>query len=93
MKISPVKGVYDKTIDRESAYELLEKKAINAAETAGKPEKNKAKKKPATKRKPARRKTSTFSKIDKGTRVINRIIRMPGVKTAARSIMGILMRR
>ncbi len=27
MKDGPVKGVYDKTIDRESAYEILEAKA------------------------------------------------------------------
>ena len=93
---SPVKGVYDETIDRESAYEILEAKAVKAAEQAKKSEASKArtaKKKPASRRKSSRRKTSTFSKIDKGTRVINRIIRMPGVRTAARSIMGILMRR
>jgi DNA helicase HerA-like ATPase len=34
MGLSPVAGQYDQTIDRESAYELLQKKAVEAAKAA-----------------------------------------------------------
>jgi DNA helicase HerA-like ATPase len=34
MGLSPVAGQYDQAVDRESAYELLQKKAVEAAKTA-----------------------------------------------------------
>ena len=57
MADSPVIGVYDETIDRESAYEILEKKTEAMAKEAEKAEAKAAKEKAATKKKkpPSRR--------------------------------------
>ncbi len=51
MADSPVIGVYDETIDRESAYEILEKKTEAMAKEAEKAEAKAAKEKAATKKK------------------------------------------
>ncbi len=51
MANSPVIGIYDETIDRESAYEILEKKTEAMAKEAEKAEAKAAKEKAATKKK------------------------------------------
>lgn len=53
---SPLSGRYDEVVDRESAYEILKKRAEEAAEEAAKAEEEAAKKK--TKKKPGRRRQS-----------------------------------
>ncbi len=77
MKNSPVAAQYDTPIDRESAYEILERRegeAAKAAEKAAK-EEEKAKKqaeKKKSRRKSSRRMTSTERAINQATRTATR---------------------
>ena len=77
MKESPVAAQYDEPIDRESAYEILEKKeaaAAKAAEKAAK-EEEKAKKEAAKKksrRRSSRRMTTTERAVNQATRTATR---------------------
>ena len=58
MKDSPVASKYDETIDRESAYEILEKKEAKAAEAAEKAAREEEKAKREAEKKKARKRTS-----------------------------------
>ena len=58
-KVSPVSGKYDKTIDRESAYEILSKREEIAAKEAGKLAKLEAREKEAAAKAKAKGKTTT----------------------------------
>ena len=93
MKDSPVTGKYDDAIDRESAYEILEKREEEAAEAAEKlaqeeaeaeareaAEKAKARKKKSSSRRSSRRMTST----ERATST--------AVRTAAREITRYVLR-
>ncbi len=100
---SPVKGVYDQTIDRESAYEVLEAKTaekLKEVEEATK-EATKPKKKPATKKKKStstrrsssRRKKSTGDHILHEVKLIGRqLVRSEG-RRILRGILGSMTRR
>ncbi len=94
MSGSPVKGVYDKTVDRESAYEILEKKAVKAAEAAKKePEKKTATSK---KKAPARRKTTRRKKqsvIMREVKREGRLIMRRAMRNVVRGLLGGMMRR
>lgn len=93
---SPVKGVYDETLDRVSAYEMLAGKTEKAAKTETSKEKAKTK----TKKKPSsgRKRQSVFeSAMKSGARsVASQIGRQLGGTTGsaiARGIMGAILRR
>ena len=58
-KVSPVSGKYDKTIDRESAYEILSKREEIAAKEAEKLAKLEAREKEAAAKAKAKGKTTT----------------------------------
>ena len=84
MKNSPVAGLYDEAIDRESAYEILLKREEEAAEAAEKlaAEEEKAKKelekkkarskKTTTRRRRSTRMTTTERAVNTATRTIAR---------------------
>ncbi|NQY96682.1 MAG: DUF853 family protein [Henriciella sp.] len=87
MKNSPVAGLYDEAIDRESAYEILlkrEEEAAKAAEKLAKEEmeaqrelekkKARTKKKTTTRRRSSRRMTTTERAVNTATRTITRRI-------------------
>ena len=93
MEDSPVAGKYDEAIDRESAYEILEKREATAAEAAAKLEKEEAeekereaaqktrdRKKKTTNRRSSRRMTST----EKATSTV--------MRTAARELTRYVLR-
>ncbi len=96
MEESPVKGVYDKMVDRKSAYEILNGKraaAKEAAEKAAKAEeKAKAKKKTTTKRSSSsRRKSSVQKGMEAGARTVAyEIGKKFGGVTGGRLLRGIL---
>jgi len=89
MKNSPVAARYDEAIDRESAYEILEKKEAKAAEAAEKmaKEEEKAKKEAAKKksrRSSSRRMTPSERAIGQATRTATRKV----VDYVLRGILG-----
>lgn len=102
MEDSPVKGVYDKMVDRKSAYEILNGKrmaAKKAAEKAAAAEekakareaKEKAKKKTTTKRSTSRRKSSVQKGVEAGARTVAyEIGKKFGGVTGGRLLRGIL---
>ena len=89
MKDSPVAAQYDTPIDRESAYEILEKREADAAKAAEKiaREEEKAKKeaeKKKTRRSSSRRMSSTERAINQATRTATRKV----VDYVLRGILG-----
>lgn len=98
---SPVKGIYDKSIDRESAYEKLEKKAEARAKEeaaeAKRAEREKIKKaKSKTKKSSTRRRSSGRKKesaIVKEIKREGRLIARRAMRNAVRGILGSMMRR
>ncbi len=96
MDDSPVKGVYDETIDRESAYEILEAKHAAAEKEQAKLEKAQAKKKASPRKKSTRTKSSggglgkaTKREIARATRQVGRTVG----RELVRGILGAIMRR
>ena len=93
MKDSPVAGKYDEAVDRESAYEILEKREGDAAEAAAKAEKEEAaaeKKAAAAKAKAKKKKTSTRRK---STRMYStEKATSTAMRTAAREITKYVLR-
>jgi len=92
---SPVLGKYDETIDRESAYEILEKKTTEIRkETAEEAAKEKATKKKTKSRKSSgRRKKSAGDHVMYEIKLVGRqLIRSEG-RRLLRGILGGLMRR
>jgi len=94
---SPVKGVYDKTIDRKSAYEILERRTEleekAAAKEAAREAKDKAR---ARKKTPARRKSKRRKKQSVFTREIKRegrLMMRRAFRSAVRGLLGSMMRR
>lgn len=98
---SPVKGLYDKSIDRESAYEILEKKAEARAKEevaeAKRTEREKIKKaKEKTKKSSTRQRSSGRKKesaIVKEIKREGRLIARRAMRNAVRGILGSMMRR
>ena len=97
MKDSPVAGKYDEAVDRESAYEILEKREGDAAEAAAKAEKEEAaaeKKAAAAKAKAKKKKTSTrrkstrMSSTEKATSTAMRTAAREITKYVLRGILG-----
>jgi len=93
MKDSPVAGKYDEVIDRESAYEILEKREESAAEAAARLEqeeaeeeaREKAEKAKARKKKTStRRRSSRMTTTEKATST--------AMRTAAREVTKYLLR-
>ena len=96
---SPIGGVYDEMIDRESAYEELEEKTIKMKEEAEKAEakaakeKAKAKKKPTSRRSSGRRKKTATDHIMHEVKLVGRqMVRSQGRKIL-RGILGGMMRK
>ena len=92
MKESPVVGKYDEPIDRESAYEILEKREDEAAEVAAKAEKAEAdaEKKAAAEKAKSRKKSSSGRK---STRMTNtERATSSAVRYAAREVTRIVLR-
>ncbi len=85
MKNSPVKDVYDKTIDRESAYEILEEK-IQAAQKAAEKQTSKS-----SRRKKSGRKQDSM--IMKGVKREGRYMARRVVYSILRGVVGGMMRR
>lgn len=99
--VSPVTGLYDQTVDRESAYEVLAKKraAMEKAEAKAQAEAEKAKEKAAARNKSTRRsssgrrsKTATDHILYEVKLVGRQIIRSEG-RRIIRGILGGFMRR
>ncbi|WP_409432427.1 helicase HerA-like domain-containing protein [Litorimonas sp. RW-G-Af-16] len=94
---SPVKGIYDKPVDRESAYEILEAKTEADAKAAAKAEAaaEKAKKKSKAKAKtPAKRKTrKKQNQIMKEVKYEAKLMFRRGLRSAIRGILGSITRR
>ena len=84
MKASPVAARYDEAIDRESAYEILEKKEANAAEAAERAAKEDEKAKKEAKKKTSRRSSTRMTTTE---RAINQATR-----TATRKVMDYVLR-
>lgn len=108
MSNSPVKGLYDKPINRESAYEQLEKKAekrakedaAQAKREAKREAKEKAKKAAEKKKSSSSRSRSRSSTRRKKESLIMREIKREGrlmarraMRNAVRGILGSMMRR
>ena len=94
---SPVGGIYDEMIDRESAYEELEEKTAKLKEEAEKAEakaaKEKTKKKTTTRKSTGRRKKSATDHILHEVKLVGRqMVRSQGRKII-RGILGSMMRR
>ncbi|MEP3889592.1 MAG: helicase HerA-like domain-containing protein [Hellea sp.] len=96
---SPIGGVYDEMVDRESAYEELEEKTIKMKEEAEKAEakaaeeKAKAKKKPAARKSSGRRKKTATDHIMHEVKLVGRqMVRSQGRKIL-RGILGGMMRK
>ena len=92
MKESPVVGKYDEPIDRESAYEILEKREDEAAEVAAKAEKAEAdaEKKAAAEKAKSRKKSSSGRK---STRMTNtERATSSAIRYAAREVTRIVLR-
>ena len=94
---SPVGGIYDEMIDRESAYEELEEKTAKLKEEAEKAEakaaKEKTKKKTTTRKSSGRRKKSATDHILHEVKLVGRqMVRSQGRKII-RGILGSMMRR
>ena len=85
MKDSPVAAQYDTPIDRESAYEILEKREAEAAKTAEKIAKEEEKAKKQAEKKKSRRKSST--RMTTTERAINQVTR-----TATRKVVDYVLR-
>ena len=93
MKDSPVAGQYDEAIDRESAYEILEKREDIAAEAAAKAEKEEAEaeaREKAEKAKSRKKKTSTRRRSSRMTSTERAT--STAVRTAAREATKYLLR-
>ena len=93
MKDSPVAGQYDEVIDRESAYEILEKREDIAAEAAAKAEKEEAEaeaREKAEKAKSRKKKTSTRRRSSRMTSTERAT--STAVRTAAREATKYLLR-
>lgn len=85
MKNSPVAAQYDEPIDRESAYEILEKREAEAAKAAEKLAKEDEKAKKAAAKKKSRR--SSSRRMTTRERAINQATR-----TATRKVMDYVLR-
>ena len=85
MKNSPVAAQYDTPIDRESAYEILEKREAEAAKAAEKLAKQEEKAKKQAEKKKSRRKSSR--RMSTTERAINQATR-----TATRKVMDYVLR-
>lgn len=85
MKNSPVAARYDEAIDRESAYEILEKKEAKAAEAAAKAAEKEEKAKKEAKKKTSRR--SSSRRMTTTEKAINQATR-----TATRKVMDYVLR-
>ena len=85
MKNSPVAAQYDTPIDRESAYEILEKREAEAAKAAEKLAKEEEKAKKQVEKKKSRRKTSR--RMSTTEKAINQATR-----TATRKVMDYVLR-
>lgn len=97
---SPVGEVYDKSVDRESAYEVLAEKAEALEKAAAKAEaeaekaKEKAARKKTTSRKSARRKTKTASDhILHEIKLVGRQLMRTESRRIIRGILGGFMRK
>lgn len=103
LKDSPVKGIYDETIDRDSAYEKLEAKQAKAAsdkpakKTTKKATKTVRKKAPAKKRSTRKKDSVIMREVKREGRLwmrrgIRKVISKEGQK-AIRGILGSILRR
>lgn len=99
MNASPVKGVYDDTVDNESAYEILEKRTEAAAKAAAKAEAEaekakakaaKSKSKTTTRRRTSRKKDSALMREVKRE---GRLMARRAMRSAVRGLLGGMMRR
>ena len=97
MKDSPVAGQYDEAIDRESAYEILEKREDIAAEAAAKAEKEEAeaearekaeKAKSRKKKTSTRRRSSRMTSTERATSTVVRTAAREATKYLLRGIFG-----
>lgn len=92
MADSPVRGKYDETIDRESAYEILERKEERAAEAAEKLAKEEEaedrREKKARGRKPARRRSRRQTSAEAATKSAMRTAGREITKYVLRGIFG-----
>ncbi len=98
---SDLKDKYTETVDRESAYEVLEKKTLareKAAIEAEKKEAEAAKKKPTSKKKPTRKRSTRRKKTAGGMLaheaklIARQLVRTEG-RRILRGLLGGLMRR
>ncbi len=107
MDESPVKGVYDEMVDRESAYEILKEKRAKALKAEEKADAEKVKAATQKKTSSARKKTTTKSRsrrkssvrkgVEAGAREmayeIGRRVAGPTAGRLLRGILGSMMRR
>ncbi len=95
MEDSPVIGVYDETIDRESAYEILEKKTEAMAKEAEKAEAKAAKEKAATQKKktPSRRRRKKQNPFMKEIKHEGKLFLRREGRKIFRGLLGSVLRR
>ena len=87
---SPVKGLYDTPIDRESAYEVLGRRAAEAAEAAAQEEEAKRARKKAA---PKRRRSNRQSVAEAATKSLVRSVATTIGRELSRTLLGILRKR
>jgi DNA helicase HerA-like ATPase len=93
MKESPVAGHYDEVIDRESAYEILEKREAEAAEATAKREKEEAEEKERAEREKAKARKSRSSGRRRSGRMTNtERATSSAVRYAAREVTKYVLR-
>ena len=97
MKASPVKGLYDKAIDRDSAYEILKERAEDAAEAAEKEAERiaeeKARKKSKRSRSTGRRSSRRQTVTEAATKSLVRSVASTIGRELGRTLLGILRKR
>ena len=87
LRTSPMAGRYDEAVDRESAYELLEKRKVEAAKAAEKAEKAEM---AASEKKSARKPARRSSRQSYGEAAIKSALRTASNQLARHIVRGIL---
>ena len=88
MADSPVRGIYDDAIDRESAYELLEEREADAAEAAEKAAAEEAKAKEQAAKKKTRRRSTRQTPTEAAIKQTMRTASREITKYVLRGIFG-----
>ncbi|MEO0785736.1 MAG: helicase HerA-like domain-containing protein, partial [Pseudomonadota bacterium] len=88
MEVSPVSMKYDEAIDRESAYEILSERELEAAEAAEKLAKEEEEAKQKVERSKSRRRSTRQTPIEAATKQASRTFAREFTKYVLRGILG-----